>query len=253
MAQSFSLSEQASGNLPLATKNVLLVTCMDLRLLDDVVHFMDGENLTNRYDQFISAGASLSLSRPGSDQDDTFAACRHAFYDHLELAVALHEVKYVYIIEHMNCGAYRYVAEGACVGGEYCGSPEWNESKEAAAQRRTAAAFVAQVEGYCRLRQSDPATIPAHDGDARLRPYRAPGDSETIRQLTDLIQCIYSDRYLRPPSPKDWKLSVQAFRMDLRGKVEHLPGPGTRHRTKSSNPRSRASGDGAGSRIRKTR
>jgi hypothetical protein len=35
---------------------VLLLTCMDLRVLDEVTEFMDHDGLTNRYDHVILAG-----------------------------------------------------------------------------------------------------------------------------------------------------------------------------------------------------
>ena len=39
-------------------QNVLLLSCMDLRLLDEIVAYMDGRNLTDRYDHVILAGAA---------------------------------------------------------------------------------------------------------------------------------------------------------------------------------------------------
>ena len=47
---------------PPPRKNVLLLSCMDLRLIDDLVPFMDGDNLTNRYDQLVFAGAALGVT-----------------------------------------------------------------------------------------------------------------------------------------------------------------------------------------------
>lgn len=41
---------------PPPRKNVLLLSCMDLRLIDDLVPFMEGDNLSNRYDQLVFAG-----------------------------------------------------------------------------------------------------------------------------------------------------------------------------------------------------
>lgn len=109
--------------------NVLLLTCMDLRLLDNVVAFMDHENLTNRYDHVVFAGASLGalgapkarrpLSLPREEipadvrrflpPEEGYGAWRTAFLDHLYSAVMLHDIKAVYILEHRNCGAYHEV------------------------------------------------------------------------------------------------------------------------------------------------
>ena len=84
---------------PAPRGNVLLLSCMDLRLLDDIVRFMDNDNLNNRYDQFILAGAAL-----GANVNEHW---NDAFFDHLKVACKLHNIKDVYIMEHRNCGAYR--------------------------------------------------------------------------------------------------------------------------------------------------
>ena len=55
--------EYEAENLhPLPRKHVLLLTCMDVRLIDNTVTYMNSLNLTNRYD----AAAQLWIQR--SDQ-----------------------------------------------------------------------------------------------------------------------------------------------------------------------------------------
>lgn len=97
--------------------NVLLLSCMDLRLMDNIIHFMNHDNLTNRYDHVIFAGAALgALGAPGAkDHEGNLLkkkAYRHwkkAFFDQLLGAIRLHQVSDVYILEHRNCGAYHKV------------------------------------------------------------------------------------------------------------------------------------------------
>lgn len=55
---------------PAPRKNVLLLSCMDLRLIDDICEFMEGDNLANRYDQLVFAGAAAGR--------DAAATCRLA-------------------------------------------------------------------------------------------------------------------------------------------------------------------------------
>jgi len=96
---------------------------MDLRLLDDIVRFLEHDNLTNRYDQFILAGASLGavLKDVGPSHLNnnleihdkpvdvsSFYCWQQALFQHLDLAIALHQVQDVYIIEHEHCGAYQH-------------------------------------------------------------------------------------------------------------------------------------------------
>ena len=40
-----------------------LVNCMDFRLIDDMVYFMNGKGYNNNYDQFTLAGASLGFTQ----------------------------------------------------------------------------------------------------------------------------------------------------------------------------------------------
>lgn len=102
--------------------NILLLSCMDLRLLDEIVAYMDGRNLTNRYDHVILAGAALGV---------VHAAHGHwakTFWDHLALARELHEVSEVHILEHRECGAYRKL-----LGLDFANDPEAERRKHAEA------------------------------------------------------------------------------------------------------------------------
>ncbi len=73
---------------------------MDLRLIDDLVPFMEGDNLTNRYDQLVFAGSALGVIQ--QDHQSWY----DVFFQHLDIAVKLHEIQDVYIMEHRHCGAY---------------------------------------------------------------------------------------------------------------------------------------------------
>lgn len=104
---------------PAARGNVLLLSCMDLRLLDDIIRFMEHDNLTNRYDQFILAGASL-----GANVNQHW---EQAFFEHLNVACKLHAVGDVYILEHRNCGAYQVFLGEA---GTFDDSPEHTAAEQ---------------------------------------------------------------------------------------------------------------------------
>lgn len=89
-----------------ARKHCLLLSCMDPRLLDDVVDFMNHDNLTNRYDHLILAGAALgALGGP----DGSRTHWKQTFLDQLHASIALHGTQDIYIIEHRHCGAYEKV------------------------------------------------------------------------------------------------------------------------------------------------
>jgi carbonic anhydrase len=106
---------------PAPRKNVLLLSCMDLRLIDDIVRFMEADNLSNRYDQLVFAGAAFGVIQ------QTHKSWRDAFFDHLDIAVELHDIHDVYIMEHRNCGAYAKILGSE---GEFDDSPEGQEREE---------------------------------------------------------------------------------------------------------------------------
>ncbi|MFN0063588.1 MAG: hypothetical protein ACKVPX_13860 [Myxococcaceae bacterium] len=81
-------------------ETALLLSCMDLRLLDEIVRELDKRGLTNRYDHVILAGASLGAVTP------RFPHWGRMFYEHLALAKTLHGVTRVIILDHRDCGAY---------------------------------------------------------------------------------------------------------------------------------------------------
>ncbi|HVK08938.1 MAG TPA: hypothetical protein VM597_09205 [Gemmataceae bacterium] len=118
--------------------NVLLLGCMDLRLLDETLAFMNRDNLTNRYDHVILAGAALGALGGLRPEHGHW---RKTFFDHLEVAVALHSIQDVYIMEHRACGAY-----GKFLGtyGQFGDTPE-ELARETAAHRKYAGLLTAEL------------------------------------------------------------------------------------------------------------
>ena len=94
---------QAAGHV-----DVLLLSCMDYRLMDELAAYMDSRGLKDAYDHVILAGASLGAladKRPGWGR---------TFFEHLDVAIQLHQVRKVMVIDHKDCGAYRvFLGEAA--------------------------------------------------------------------------------------------------------------------------------------------
>ena len=87
----------------------LLLSCMDYRLMNDVEAYMDGRGLKENYDHVILAGASLGAV------NTTYPAWRDVFFTHLDLAVQLHDVHRVIVVDHRDCGAYKLLLGEASV------------------------------------------------------------------------------------------------------------------------------------------
>jgi len=79
----------------------ILLSCMDFRLLDDIVYFMKNVGYNTNYDQFILAGASLGYNQT------KYPEWGSLFRTHVDLAEQLHAVKEIIVIDHDKCGAYK--------------------------------------------------------------------------------------------------------------------------------------------------
>ena len=139
--------ERSDANYPPPRGNVLLLTCMDVRLIDELAAFMGRDNLTNRYDHLILAGASLGVMQ------GSMPNWREVFFDHLRLALELRQPRDVYIIEHRNCGAYRKF-----LGLDFDDSPAAQE-EEREAHRQQAAALGREIDDWC-TRESESTGVP---------------------------------------------------------------------------------------------
>jgi hypothetical protein len=102
----------------LPRKNILAISCIDLRLTDELLHFLHFDNLTNRYDHFALAGTSVTIgaTREGQqtlfkekvlEQYDSFKHWKRSLHDHIKIAITLHDIEDIYIVEHEDCGAYK--------------------------------------------------------------------------------------------------------------------------------------------------
>ncbi|MBP3956212.1 hypothetical protein J8F10_13055 [Gemmata sp. G18] len=190
-------------------KYALVISCVDCRLLDDLVRFLDHDNLTNRYYHLTFAGCAIGLNKtapvyhPKCAQraEHTcvpidFSTWKQALYDHLKLVLTLTkgEVTDVYIVEHADCGAYR-----AFLNVDYYADPA---NPDAAAEHR------------------------AHHGHALelAKELVAWYDTPDAKALAADLKEQFGLPALCAPL-------VRGFMMDLRGGVERLfdpPAPGKR-------------------------
>lgn len=92
---------QTQNQLTSHNAKAFLITCMDFRLLDDIVVAMDQMGYNNNYDQFILAGASLGFVQ------EKFPYWGDTVMDHLEIGLNLHHFRKIIFIDHEDCGAYK--------------------------------------------------------------------------------------------------------------------------------------------------
>ena len=118
--------------------DVLLLSCMDFRLMDEIEHYMTKRGLRNKYDHVVLAGASLGAVT------DKFPAWNKTFWEHLDIAIKLHNIHTVMVMDHRDCGAYKVV-----VGPEHAK----DKATETAAHAKQLGALRAQlVEKHQKLK-----------------------------------------------------------------------------------------------------
>jgi hypothetical protein len=75
-----------------AHTEVLLLSCMDFRLVDDTARYMKTRGLTGKYDHIILAGAALGALT------EKFPAWNQTFWDHVSVAIDLHKIQKVMVL-----------------------------------------------------------------------------------------------------------------------------------------------------------
>lgn len=83
------------------TAKALVLSCMDFRLRDDAVYYFNKIGYTNNYDTFNLAGASLGYNQT------TYPEWNQTLNNHIELAIQLHNIEEIIVLEHMGCSAYK--------------------------------------------------------------------------------------------------------------------------------------------------
>ena len=83
--------------------DALLLSCIDYRLTDATTRYMDGRGMAGKYDHAVLAGASLGA------ETGKFPAWRTTFWEHLKIAIELHHIHRVVLLDHRDCGAYTLI------------------------------------------------------------------------------------------------------------------------------------------------
>jgi hypothetical protein len=115
------------GSFPAGAAEVeaLGLTCIDYRLVDDGVKFIDGMGLEKNWDQVALAGASLAAV------SDKFPSSNAAFWNHVDIAKTLHHVKKLVVLDHRDCGAYK-----VAFGSDFAPNPPQEDAQHKAVMEK---------------------------------------------------------------------------------------------------------------------
>jgi hypothetical protein len=100
--------------------DALLLNCIDYRLAGRVTRFMTARGLDQRYDQIVLAGAALAAVHPA------VPAWNETFWDHVQIALDLHGISRVIVMDHRDCGAFQVL-----LGQDYGSDPQAETSVHA--------------------------------------------------------------------------------------------------------------------------
>lgn len=121
-----NVAEAAYGNYEL-----MVLSCIDPRLVTDVHDYMTAQNLRGQFSQFVIAGGPIGVVAPA------FAKWQPAFWDNLAATIQLHNIKRVFGLTHRDCGAAKIAYGEAAVA---------TPAAEEATHRRALAQFTAAVK-----------------------------------------------------------------------------------------------------------
>lgn len=93
--------------------STLLISCVDFRLRDETVDFMNKLNLLDDYDEVSLPGSSLALV------NNQYPYWGKTIEDVIEILQKLHNIKQIIFLDHRECGAYKLL-----IGEEYLETPE---------------------------------------------------------------------------------------------------------------------------------
>jgi hypothetical protein len=93
----------ASGAEKKIEADWLLVMCIDCRYPHVVHEFMRKHHTMQLYDQLVLAGAALAATKSHTQRNHW----SKTFLEHVGMAIDLHNIRGVLILDHRTCGAYK--------------------------------------------------------------------------------------------------------------------------------------------------
>lgn len=85
----------------------LVITCIDFRLIDDAVNYLNSNGYIENYDEFILAGASLGYNTSLNKISSSYSGWDKVLENHIDISYSLHNIKEIIVMDHMDCGAYK--------------------------------------------------------------------------------------------------------------------------------------------------
>jgi hypothetical protein len=85
----------------------LVMTCIDFRLVDSAITYLNNNGYLTNFDDFILAGASLGYNTSLNRVNPQYSGWDKVFENHIDISYNLHKIKEIICIDHMDCGAFK--------------------------------------------------------------------------------------------------------------------------------------------------
>ncbi|VVU95756.1 Beta-lactamase superfamily domain [seawater metagenome] len=101
---------------------ILVLSCIDLRIVNNLKKNLDNLGYQNKYDFVSIAGSSLSLGIDtktlNSENKEMIQRWRKTILDQIDISIDIHNLKEVWLIDHQDCGAYKKLLPETCQDNE---------------------------------------------------------------------------------------------------------------------------------------
>ncbi|MCL4384249.1 hypothetical protein M1116_02255 [Patescibacteria group bacterium] len=77
-----------------------VISCIDFRIQEALVHYLNSQGYQHNYDLISMAGASRDLVKPIQEED------RAAIIRQIKLSLRLHQPEEIWVFDHQDCGGY---------------------------------------------------------------------------------------------------------------------------------------------------
>ena len=84
----------------------MVLACIDYRFVQTAIYYLEASVLDDKFDLTTLAGASLGYNQP------KFKCWKETFEQLTKLAIELHSITEIIVIDHMDCGAYALLYPG---------------------------------------------------------------------------------------------------------------------------------------------
>ena len=94
---------RGAGASAAGSADALLLHCIDYRLTTETTNYMAERQLADKYDEVALAGAALGANTA------TYPDWAKTFWEHVQVAIDLHDIRRIIVMDHRDCGAYTVI------------------------------------------------------------------------------------------------------------------------------------------------